>query len=89
MISENSTPKTQATAFSYFAFSRNMGIFLGTLIGGLADPAGQYKSVFGGVQFFLDHPYAFPTLIAGGFAASAALITLFFAKEVGVVGVTC
>jgi hypothetical protein len=65
------------------AFFRNMGIFLGTMIGGLADPAEQYKSVFGGVKFFLDHPYAFPTLISGVFAASAAVLCLFFVKEVG------
>lgn len=33
MISENSTPSTQARAFSFFAFSGNLGIFLGSIIG--------------------------------------------------------
>jgi MFS family permease len=33
MISENSTPKTQARAFSWFAFTSNLGIFLGPIIG--------------------------------------------------------
>lgn len=33
MLSENSTPKTQARAFSWFAFTSNCGIFLGPLIG--------------------------------------------------------
>ena len=33
MISENSTKKTQARAFSYFAFAGNLGIFTGPLIG--------------------------------------------------------
>lgn len=33
MITENSTQKTQARAFSLFAFSGNVGIFLGPLIG--------------------------------------------------------
>jgi MFS-type transporter involved in bile tolerance (Atg22 family) len=33
MITENSTPRTQARAFSFFAFSGNVGIFLGPLIG--------------------------------------------------------
>jgi hypothetical protein len=33
MLAENSTPKTQARAFSFFAFSGNLGIFLGPLIG--------------------------------------------------------
>lgn len=33
MITENSTHKTQALAFSFFAFAGNIGIFLGPLIG--------------------------------------------------------
>lgn len=33
MITENSTHKTQARAFSFFAFSGNLGIFLGNLAG--------------------------------------------------------
>lgn len=33
MLSENSTANTQARAFSFFAFSGNLGIFLGPLIG--------------------------------------------------------
>lgn len=33
MITENSTKKTQAKAFSYFAFAGNLGIFLGPLLG--------------------------------------------------------
>jgi hypothetical protein len=33
MLSENSTYKTQARAFSWFAFSGNVGIFLGPVIG--------------------------------------------------------
>jgi hypothetical protein len=35
MISENSTPKTQARAFSLFGFTGNLGIFLGPLLGTL------------------------------------------------------
>jgi hypothetical protein len=33
MISENSSPRTQARAFSFFASSGNLGIFLGPFIG--------------------------------------------------------
>lgn len=33
MLSENSTFKTQARAFSLFAFAGNVGIFLGPVIG--------------------------------------------------------
>lgn len=33
MITENSTPQTKARAFSFFALSTNVGIFLGPAIG--------------------------------------------------------
>ena len=33
MLSELSTKRTQARAFSYFAFAGNLGLFLGPLIG--------------------------------------------------------
>jgi MFS family permease len=33
MLSENSTKSTQAMAFSYFAFARNLGLFIGPLLG--------------------------------------------------------
>jgi MFS family permease len=33
MITENSTKETQARAFSLFAFSGNLGIFLGPMLG--------------------------------------------------------
>jgi MFS family permease len=33
MITENSTAKTQARAFSIFAFTGNLGIFLGPILG--------------------------------------------------------
>lgn len=32
-FSENSTKHTQARAFSYFAFARNLGLFIGPLLG--------------------------------------------------------
>lgn len=82
MITENCTAKTQARAFSFYAFTRNLGIFLGPLIGGgLADPAGQYGSVFANNQFFLDYPYALPTIVTGALSASATALIALFAKE--------
>lgn len=46
MISEHSTAKTQARAFSWFAFAGNLGILFGPLIGGaLADPVHQYSTL--------------------------------------------
>jgi len=82
MISENSTPRTQARAFSFFAFSGNMGISLGPLIGGtLQDPASQYGGVFKRVQFFHEYPYALPTFVTGSIALLAALMCAIFVKE--------
>ena len=33
MITENSTRKTEARAFSFFAFAGNLGLFIGPLLG--------------------------------------------------------
>ncbi|PCG97911.1 Tetracycline resistance protein, TetA/multidrug resistance protein MdtG [Penicillium occitanis (nom. inval.)] len=81
-ISENSTPKTQARAFSYFAFSNNLGIFLGPFIGPVfCRPAEKYPSVFGGIQFFKDYPYALATFTTGGIGATACIVSALFVKE--------
>lgn len=82
MFTEISTPKTQARAFSFFAFASNIGIFLGPLLGGgLANPVKNYPKVFGHVELFKRYPYALPTLVCGSFAASASLISALFVKE--------
>jgi MFS family permease len=82
MITENSTAKTQARAFSFYAFTKNLGIFLGPLIGGaLSKPAEQYPRLFSKNYFLTEYPYALPTIFTGAIAASATLLTLFFLKE--------
>lgn len=82
MINEHSTAKTQARAFSWFAFSSNLGIFFGPLIGGaLAEPAKQYGGFFSDVWLFNEYPYALPTLVTGTFAASATIVVIFYVKE--------
>ena len=82
LITENSTPKTQARAFSYFAFTGNLGIFIGPLIGGaLADPVGQYPGVFGGNKFFTEYPYALPMIVTGIIGLSASLVCILFVRE--------
>ncbi|CAG8011114.1 unnamed protein product [Penicillium olsonii] len=82
MVAEHSTPKTQARAFSWFAFSGNLGIFLGPLMGGaLANPAGQYPGVFGGIYFFKKYPYALSSLVVAVVGATAALSTALFVDE--------
>jgi len=82
MISEHSTSKTQARAFSWFAFTGNMGILFGPLIGGaLVNPATQYPRLFGNVAFFHDHPYALPSLVVGAIGLSAVAVTALCVEE--------
>ena len=82
MITENCTAKTQARAFSFYAFTTNLGIFLGPLIGGaLSKPAEQYPRVFGGIKFLRDYPYALPTITTGVVAASATIFSMLFVRE--------
>jgi len=82
MIAEHSTQKTQARAFSWFAFSGNMGIFFGPLIGGaLADPAAQYGGPFARSKLFKRYPYALATIVTGLIALIAAAVTAFFVEE--------
>ena len=82
MITENSTPKTQARAFSFFAVAGNLGIFVGPLIGGaLSNPADQYPSVFGRIRLFKEFPYALPTFATGAIGVSAAITSALFIKE--------
>ena len=82
MISEHSNAKTQARAFSWFAFAGNVGLFLGPLLGGaFADPAKQYGGIFAKGQFFKDFPYALATMVTGIVGASAVLASVFFIEE--------
>lgn len=82
MISEHSTPRTQARSFSFFAFAGNVGITVGPLLGGvLADPAQQYPRVFGGVRFFEAYPYALPSFAVGVVGLTAVLTSAFFVEE--------
>ncbi|KAK5658851.1 hypothetical protein OQA88_1665 [Cercophora sp. LCS_1] len=82
MISEHSTSKTQARAFSWFAFAGNLGILVGPLIGGaLAEPAHQFPKIFGHIQFFIDYPYALPSMVVGAIGMTAVVSTALFAEE--------
>ncbi|KAI0143428.1 MFS general substrate transporter [Xylariaceae sp. FL1272] len=82
MISEHSTKSTQARAFSWFALSGNLGIFLGPLIGGvLADPNTLYPGLFKNSPFFEKYPYALSSFAAGFIGFTAVLTTGFFVDE--------
>ncbi|CAJ2506556.1 Uu.00g006860.m01.CDS01 [Anthostomella pinea] len=82
MISEHSTSHTQARAFGWFAFSGNLGILIGPLLGGaLADPAGQYPRTFGGVWFFEVYPYALSSIVVGCIGLTAVFTSALFVEE--------
>ena len=82
MITEHSTSKTQAQAFSFFAFAGNLGVLFGPLIGGsLADPARQYGGPFAQSRFFQHYPYALPAFMTGFVGLSAAVISALFIDE--------
>ncbi|KGO40795.1 Tetracycline resistance protein, TetA/multidrug resistance protein MdtG [Penicillium expansum] len=82
MVSEHSTPSTQARAFSWFAFSGNLGLFLGPLLGGaLADPVRQYPGIFGAGGFFEKYPYALSSFVVALIGGTAAMSSACFIKE--------
>ncbi|EJU02927.1 MFS general substrate transporter [Dacryopinax primogenitus] len=82
MVTENSTSKTQARAFSFFDFTGNLGIFVGSLLGGvLAEPALQYPSLFGSIALFKRYPYLLPCIVNGALATLAAVMNIFWLKE--------
>ncbi|KAI7253652.1 MFS general substrate transporter [Hortaea werneckii] len=82
MISENCTKQSQAKAFSWYMFTRNLGIFIGPLIGGgLANPTEQFPNVFAPGSFFGKYRYALSTYATGAVCLSATLTSLFGLKE--------
>ncbi|KAF2810769.1 MFS general substrate transporter [Mytilinidion resinicola] len=81
MISENSTKKTQAQAFSWFAFSGYIGISLGPFIGGTLENPAEKFAFFKNIQLFKDFPYALPTIAIASFGFVAAVISALFIKE--------
>lgn len=82
MVAEQSSPATQAKAFSWHAFGGHVGIFLGPVIGGaLANPAVQYPRVFKGVHFFEDYPYALAGFVVGALSLACAIMSAFFIEE--------
>jgi MFS family permease len=82
MISDHSTPKTQARAFSWFAFAGNMGIFLGPVIGGvLAEPATQYPGLFKGWTFFEKYPYSLPGFVIAFISMTGVVTSVLFLEE--------
>ncbi|KAM0205689.1 hypothetical protein ACHAPQ_003502 [Fusarium lateritium] len=82
MIGERCTSETRTQAFSWCSFAGNIALFIGPLVGGgLANPAAQYQSVFGGTVFFERHPFALPGMALSVMSASCALIVSFYVEE--------
>lgn len=82
MLAELSNSRTQAKIFSWFAFSGNLGIFIGPLLGGvLADLASQYPGTFGHIKFLRDYPYALCSLAVGLLGVVSVFTSAFFIEE--------
>ncbi len=61
----------------------NIGVIIGPILGGLlADPAGSYPDLFGGVEWLLKFPYALPNILSAFFLFLAALAVFFGLEEV-------
>lgn len=72
-----------AVAFSLLPMTFNIGVIVGPVLGGLlADPAGSYPGVFGGVEFLRRFPYAMPNLVSAFFLLAAALVAWLCLEEV-------
>lgn len=88
MLAELSTAKTQARVFSWFAFSGNLGLFLGPILGGaLATPLGRPEpgESTDDLPFLAVYPYALPGFVVAGLGYLAALTCAFFVEETLVV----
>lgn len=82
IIGDSCPRKEQAWAYSWFAFTGNLGLLIGPLIGGaLAKPAEQYPSLFGGVAFFEKYPYALPGFAFAFICLVGAVACALFLEE--------
>ncbi|CAD6444654.1 6ad748d0-e784-45cb-8bc6-8d9bdf14791b [Sclerotinia trifoliorum] len=74
--------KYQSRAFLLLPMCGNIGTIIGPILGGLlADPAGSYPSLFGGIKWLEKYPYAPPNLLSACFLASACLAVIFALEE--------
>ncbi|PQE04960.1 hypothetical protein CJF30_00004762 [Rutstroemia sp. NJR-2017a BBW] len=74
--------KYQSRAFLLLPMCSNVGQIIGPILGGLlADPAGSYPSLFGGIKWLEKYPYAAPNLLSAIFLTSACLMVIFGLEE--------
>ncbi|EFR05366.1 hypothetical protein MGYG_08377 [Nannizzia gypsea CBS 118893] len=92
MISEIVVEKKyQSRAFLLLPMCFNVGVIIGPIMGGLlADPIGNYPSVFGpgswlggadGVSWMVKWPFALPNLVTAGFILCSAIAILLGLEE--------
>jgi hypothetical protein len=61
----------------------NIGVIIGPILGGLlADPAGSYPDMFGGIGWLLKFPYAPPNILSACFLLTAATGVFLGLEEV-------
>jgi MFS family permease len=81
MLSEISTPKTQARYFSYFAFATSLGAVLGPLTGGgLIEFTKNHLARFS--SFWLEYPYSLPGMVCGVVILIVTVLNSLFLDEV-------
>jgi sugar phosphate permease len=75
MLAEITDKTNQARAFSLFGLTWSVGGIVGPLIGGLlSNPADQYPSVFGNVEFLKKFPYLLPNLAVASLGVTGLII---------------
>lgn len=80
MITELSTPETQARSFSLFAFTGALAIVLAPIAGGyLVNPADKFG--FLDISLFRTYPYLLPPLVSGIFGGIICLLCSAFIQE--------
>lgn len=72
----------QSRAFLLLPMCFNVGVIVGLLMSGfLADPVHSLPSLFGGVQWLVDFPYALPNLVSSIILGTAALAVILGLDE--------
>lgn len=83
VLAEITNTHTQAQAFGFIPIVWSAGSTVGPLLGGfLSSPAERFPGWFGGVKFWMDHPYFLPCLAAAGITLTCFTVACIFLEEV-------
>lgn len=76
------TSEEQTRAFGWYSLAGNLALFIGPLLGGaLAEPAGQYPGIFGGLVLFERFPYMLPGIAVGAVGMTGAIVVSLFVDD--------